>query len=148
MIQRLLGDAYWPIYRFVRWRLWNPINPVRRWRQARAFWQRGRRGWADEDTWSLMDYLSRVIGESLVHLANTVQGAPLGFVRDDEWGPEFVIKDVDAVHTRWVQWLRDRSEDFLQYAADVDEERLTRTQREALLARMRTVFDYWEDLWD
>jgi len=34
--------------------------PAQRWRNLRVFIQRGRRGWADRDTWNLDEYLARV----------------------------------------------------------------------------------------
>jgi len=33
-----------------------------------SFWQRGRRGWADEDTWGLSNYLAEVIAGSVGYL--------------------------------------------------------------------------------
>ncbi len=41
-----------------------------------AFAQRGRRGWADRDTWDLDSYLSEVIAGSLRHRADSAHGWP------------------------------------------------------------------------
>ena len=45
-------------------------------RRLRWFWQRGRRGWADGDVWSLDYYLARVIAESVEYLRRTNHGNP------------------------------------------------------------------------
>jgi hypothetical protein len=45
-------------------------------RSLRAFWQRGRRGWADEDVWSFHSYLARVIREGIRELACINHGHP------------------------------------------------------------------------
>jgi len=42
----------------------------------KAFWQRGRRGWADRDCWSLDYYLSGVLADSIEHLKNINNGYP------------------------------------------------------------------------
>src|SRR5438552_287637 len=41
-----------------------------------AFWQRGRRGWADCDTWNMDYHLAEIIGPMLRHLAETSHGFP------------------------------------------------------------------------
>jgi hypothetical protein len=97
-------DAYWARQRrgrrfrhdhigpfLGRWkrRLW--ATPLRL-RQVRWFVQRGRRGWADSDAWSLDDYLCRVAGESVAHLRKTTRSHPCGIGEGDcsgRPGPEW-----------------------------------------------------------
>ena len=40
------------------------------------FFQRGKRGWADCDTWDLYSYLARVIKGSVKHLKDSKMGTP------------------------------------------------------------------------
>jgi hypothetical protein len=63
-----------------RWkrRLW--ATPRLRLRQVRWFVQRGRRGWADRDMWSLDGYLCRVAGETVARLRDTGHGYPCSCV--------------------------------------------------------------------
>ena len=44
--------------------------------EIKWFLQRGRRGWADRDTWSMDSYLERVIPGMLIRLANAAHGYP------------------------------------------------------------------------
>ena len=43
-----------------------------------SFYQRGRRGWSMQDTWSFDFYLSNVISDGCRYLAKTSQGYPSG----------------------------------------------------------------------
>ena len=44
--------------------------------EVKYFIQRGRRGWSDRDTWSLPDFLSKVICDSVLKLSGEVHGYP------------------------------------------------------------------------
>ena len=48
----------------------------RGWRTVKAFFMRGRRGWAPSDTWNLDRYWAKMMGESLAHLAEHTHGWP------------------------------------------------------------------------
>jgi hypothetical protein len=45
-------------------------------KRAKDFYQRGKRGWADRDCWSLDCYLAGVMADSIEHLKNTNHGCP------------------------------------------------------------------------
>jgi len=45
-------------------------------KQVKWFIQRGKRGWADVDTWSFDSYLSEIISQGITHLAKNVYGTP------------------------------------------------------------------------
>lgn len=64
-----------------------PGNVRRQWRRFREFFVRGRRGWAESDTWGLDGYLARVMGEALEHLAENSHGYPL-YTTADQWRAE------------------------------------------------------------
>lgn len=68
----------------------------------RAFWQRGRRGWADRDTSSFHRYLARVLGGALPHLAAHGHSYPLDT-------PDFET---------WADHLRTMGRAFAAYGAD------------------------------
>ena len=59
--------------------------------QIKAFYQRGKRGWADRDCWSLGYYLPGVIQESVDHLRKNNMGMPCG-LKEDEW--DKILKDI------------------------------------------------------
>lgn len=61
--------VYSPGYRpWIRqwWAYW--LNPMTHWHAWSTVYQRGRRGWADSDCWSLDWYLSSWMGDALHHL--------------------------------------------------------------------------------
>jgi hypothetical protein len=58
----LLGEIRY--YGFYIWWNWLELRPLK----IKSFFQRGFRGWADEDTWDLDFYLATVISQSLKHL--------------------------------------------------------------------------------
>lgn len=80
-IEELNGDpwhtkAYWTVYRFFKWH--KVFHPTEIYREIKWFIQRGRRGWADCDTWSLDDYLDRWMPDALRHLKEHKHGVPCG----------------------------------------------------------------------
>lgn len=52
--------------------------------RLRVYLQRARRGFSDEDTWSLDEYLSRVIADSVQRFAEVTNGRP-GDISPEEW---------------------------------------------------------------
>lgn len=73
-------NIYYPSYR-----LWNNhLNPRLIYREIKWFIQRGYRGWADCDVWSIDYYLNRIMPEMLERLAKTKCGHPIG-LSDKRW---------------------------------------------------------------
>ena len=62
MKNKLLYNIIW----WVRYGIWNWVSD--RPRKSKSFFQRGYRGWADEDIWSFDYYLSTIIIEGLAYL--------------------------------------------------------------------------------
>jgi len=58
-------------YGFYIWWNWLELRPLK----IKSFFQRGWRGWADEDTWDLDYYLAMVISQSIKHLKKYYNGA-------------------------------------------------------------------------
>jgi hypothetical protein len=79
--------VYWAIVRF--WSHHWLCNPADVYRNVKWFIQRGRRGWADCDTWSLDYYLNGWMPDALRHLKAHKHGTPLSVFPTD---PEY-IKD-------------------------------------------------------
>ena len=67
---RWYNQLFW----FLRHRIWQIPSEARRY--VVSFFQRGRRGWAKEDTWQFFGYLSKVIKEGLIHLKKYQHGYP------------------------------------------------------------------------
>lgn len=68
---------YYRIYLFFYRLFYRIIESPRNTRRAVvSFFQRAIRGWADEDTWGLCDYLADVIAQSVYHLKKTSHGMP------------------------------------------------------------------------
>ena len=84
----LLEGLWWKCWRGYKYN-WGP-NATKR--GIIHFIQRGARGWADEDTWSLDDYLTRVIIGSVRHIMESVHGCPMSLCEDG---------DVDAGVKKW-----------------------------------------------
>jgi hypothetical protein len=49
---------------------------LRLFRKIKSFYQRGRRGWADEDTWNFFSYLCDIIAPALRRLGDNCHGCP------------------------------------------------------------------------
>lgn len=72
-----VSTLYYPIRRFLLDNFWD----FRWYHQGiKAFWQRGRRGWADCDLWSFDHYLAELIGSGLSELAKLKPGVSSGFM--------------------------------------------------------------------
>jgi hypothetical protein len=100
---------YYPLYR-----AWKDYNPAQLYREARWFLQRGRRGWADCDTWSLDDYLAGWLPDALKHLAEHTHGYPSAFY-DEENDPEG-----DAGFAEWKSVLGQMAEGFRAHTRKMD----------------------------
>lgn len=72
-------------------------------RKLKAFWHRGRRGWADSDTWNLCDYLARVIADSIEHLSRHTHGYP---VVDGDVEGSFSAEDWEQVLAKITEGFR------------------------------------------
>ncbi len=68
-------QAYWAIYRFFKWH--KIFHPTEIYYEIKYFIQRGRRGWADCDTWSLDDYLDGFMPDALRYLKEHKHGVPM-----------------------------------------------------------------------
>jgi len=66
--------AYWAVRVYSK-RVWD--FPLDAYRHAEAFIQRGYRGWADRDAWSLDDYLDSFMPDALRRLKETKHGIPM-----------------------------------------------------------------------
>jgi len=61
-------------FRNLKYRICNFIEDIPFY--IKRFYQRGKRGWAESDTWNFDYYLSKVISEGVKHLQKTVHGCP------------------------------------------------------------------------
>lgn len=62
---------------------------IERWlRQLKYFWQRGRRGYGDDDLWSFDSYLAEMLPKALRQLAKEKHGCPAEYYDDKAVGDE------------------------------------------------------------
>lgn len=112
----------------------------------KAFWQRGRRGWADRDTWNLDHYISGILAGSLLHLVNTTHGNPCRATKWEDCGSKGCSLNCAEL---WDKELRENAEKFkLMYEDEwgtVEElQKLEQTSKEALEWLSR----WYGALWD
>ena len=98
--------------------------------KIKNFIYRGIHGWCPEDTWSLDEYLARVISEATGYLAKTVHGFP----------PELTFK-------RWKEILKQISKDIIikdDYKTEKEQLKAYEKRKEAL----KLFVTYFNNLWD
>jgi len=100
----------------VRHRMWRayvngsqPLQLVRRhvMRPARQFWQRGRRGWCDEDSFAIDEWLSRLMPGMLDEIRRREIGWPGEPMTFEEWAGDGGILDQIAKGFRAAKLLMD-----------------------------------------
>ena len=74
LIYYFFHDIYWRIYHFI------DDIPLR----VKTFIQRGKRGWANSDTWGFDYYLAKVISEGIHNLKEHIHGMPNGLT-EGQW---------------------------------------------------------------
>ena len=81
-----------------------------KYRDARDFIQRGKRGYSDSDLWSFDTYLSGVISKGLIHLRDTTHGYPTDMCEKCCFGEEHECHGFED----WQNILTEISEAFAQ----------------------------------
>lgn len=92
--------VYWSLWRFGN-RIWH--SPRDSYYAIKYFIQRGRRGWADCDNWSLDYYLSGWLPAALRHLKDHKHGIPSAMFITEDCGEDGNITD-EAMKVREVEW--------------------------------------------
>jgi len=106
---------------------------------ALAFYRRGRRGWAHQDTWNMDIYLARIIAEMLAYLAETGTGYPITFVES---------RDEKSDHEQWKAYLLEMRAAFADYVKLYDSmDMYDEAKYRACVERMKRLFDYYGALW-
>ncbi len=105
------------------------LDPRDKWRDVRDFWQRGHRGWADNDTMDLNSYLAGVIAGSVACLRDNEVGMPVTLHDEDgnllydlipRWegddpAPAGVVTDSDTAAQMWRDRLGKIAKAFQDY---------------------------------
>lgn len=103
---------------------------------AKAFWQRGKRGWSNSDTWGFDHHLSTVIRDGVKHLNENKHGWPGEPMTYEEWG----------------QILTEISEGMQAHLDIMDLLKTRPHEIPALEVKRDLAFDhlkkYWGNLWD
>lgn len=134
-----------------RWRYYVtlPVEwPKDRYADLVAFWQRGRRGWADRDVWNLDAHLAAIIPQMLRHMADTTYS-----FHSNETG-DIVMHSVDVDGNedegeRWKAYLRDWAQAFDDYReASTSDHALRYSTYGPVIKRMHELLDHLPSLWD
>jgi len=136
------------------YRTWNKIIYIPK--DIQHFIQRGKRGWADCDVWSLDDYLARVISQSVRSLEKIHHGYPAGpfghalfsedTVADKAWSDTLnqIVEGFELMLD-----LEDYSFKLMDKKVPVTEVLKMETKRRAeAKEKMQLFIKYFEDLWD
>jgi hypothetical protein len=95
----LLQKMWHPSRRFLK-----RLNPFPYWRKVRNFIQRGRRGWADCDTWDLEAYLSGWLPAALSHYKEHLHGFPANLYSDGSQLSFGFMRQEAACDTGFIRW--------------------------------------------
>lgn len=98
-------------------------------------WQRARRGWSHQDTWSFDTYLARVIGEGLIHLSENAMGHPVAWDSYEQWTKELKHHGNILLEYEDIELMYNNEEDI-------------KTAYGKVRQSMRWVANNFEDLWD
>ena len=100
-VRSRLVDAYYAVWRFFHNSPWG--NPRQAYREIKWFIQRGRRGWADCDTWSLDSYLSGWLPGALLHLKKYKHGVPCSVIEPSDCDEHGNTSDegIERAEARW-----------------------------------------------
>lgn len=109
------------------------VNRIKPWPHHRLRWfiQRGRRGWAENDTWSLDSYICTVLSGALIRLADRNFAYP---GEESPWDtPE-----------KWDTYLRDLSHRIGAWNADWFNTEAQETTRKAMEEFGRNLGYFWD----
>ncbi len=122
-----LDIGFWAVYRFCRFKLpYLHKNII-------YFFQRGFRGWADCDTWSLDTYLDKVIRDSVEYLRVNKHGYPMDLT-EEKWD--------DILHR--ISFLADRHLGMIEMDFEYTKKEYDETTKELF----ELLSKYWVNLWD
>jgi len=136
----LLNEPYKRWYRFgwegpgVAWKRFRSHHrPIRR---AQTMWQRARRGWSEEDVWSLDSYLNDVLIGAVSRLRDTTNSYPATGITFQDWQrilDEIVQGITAAKNLETFESFKDEKYDEAMAAFNLAMDHLK---------------NYWFDLWD
>lgn len=124
--------------------LYRRYSPLK---ELKWFIQRGRRGWADCDTWSLDNYLAKVISESIVYLADNAHGYHPEYPNYNAWASQLKrISGAFAEYNELDDWTCEIMNDG---KLSHEKKRYIIELRFSLLKKeMHRMIDIFERLWD
>lgn len=71
---------WYPIYRFVRWTIWDRIRPG----AIKHYYQRARYGYSYMDTWNVGSHIVEILIPMLEKLKKDRYGTPIGFYKEED----------------------------------------------------------------
>ena len=90
------------------------------WYNIKSFFQRGRLGWANCDTWNIDNYLGRILPAMLRHLADNHCGMPMEYMdkySDEDKASEAWAADLNHI-ADMIEYANSESDDHNKYAED------------------------------
>lgn len=143
LYRKLLDPIYYPILRTYNKIIMFP-------KKVKWFIQRGTRGWADCDVWSIDWFLTDIIPEMIDQLKETTQGPPISCYNkndfDDIGNP---IKGSDKkAQKKWFKILDEISEGFRLTRKSQNYEKLTKKEEQKINRAFKLFKDYYYSFWD
>jgi len=80
---------------------WRAVDKIRYFpKEVKWFWQRGTRGWSDQDAWSVYDHLNEIIPPMLRQMSKNSHGYPVAMYEDSN-KHEHTAEESDAAKRKW-----------------------------------------------
>ena len=150
-----LDDLPWKFYR-----AWH--NHIKRWpKELKWFIQRGKRGWADCDTWCFSFYHSRVCKEALSHLKKYKMGYPCyfdesGYTDEDnskKWDATLShiihsFKTAEQLETLDIYMYSEHAPDMTEFCEKNKIKYQTKEEYDYMIEGFRLFFKHYWSLWD
>lgn len=134
-LKRRFSPWWWNITLHIHWWM-QKHGPRSTKNMVVAFWQRGKRGWADSDIWNFDGYLAEVIRDGINRLNETKHGWPGEPMTYEEWGQILTeIAEGMQAHLDLLDATR------FDHQREID----LRAKRDLALDHMKA---YWGNLWN
>ena len=103
---KIFDDIIWAIYRFYKYDL--------RYLHKHVYWffQRGVRGWSDNDARCLDTYLAKIVRDSTKYLQNNYRGIPYGY-NETDW--KLKLKFVSKTYNTYLNIVNDNYGIYFKY---------------------------------
>ena len=119
-------------------------------REVKWFIQRGKRGYADCDTWGIDYYLVDIIPKMIKRLRENYQGIPTCLYAKDDWDENWQITAEgadDRASEKWNKILDEIMVAFKLMKKELDCEKLTKEEIKIKNKGVKQLYKYFYHLW-